>query len=772
MKKLWVWLCLVVLGLSMYMLGDSASAYSGSNYTSNSTLAKKIDNLINGNVAIFSNTDEKFPVGSRLSMSKTYAWQNGKFSGKQCYAYGNAAYYYLFGDVPYHGGGGYSNSRLISGVKGLKTLSYDVLVEAGVGCGAYIRTTTKSNGAYDGDNGHSMIVLTYDESSITTLHGNYDKNGLIAIEKVTWEKFNKTHISGRSRYVSHIVQPNSTAGSLSGYTKIDSTARIAVSTKAKTGNAADDQCYIKETPFEDGKTVDVIAKGGVINVVGAVKNKYDNTWYKTEDGNFVWSGDVKVYEIDWNELFNLSAKFTYNKAVSSHVVPYADSPDAGSVSKGQTVTVKKFLTNKPGNIWAQLSDNSFVCFYDKAKDETYMTFKAHVTQPAHDTTYPTGNITVTADQGFWLKGAVTADVPFLTVSTRIVDRQTGKDVTAVGSPVAVSPAATARKVELWVKNDSNCLDSRTLFRNLTQGWYRYELNVQFGFKYEGKVFKFGDEMNLVKSNFSVNNPSTEEPKEQTTPVSSPSHLTISVGETYSFTSVATGEVSWEFIQGGELLKIEEVNGEYTLCPIKEGIAIVEYTGADGSKAKMGITIMPYTMYREIYPEPSGDWSGIVTAGMNQSFKLYLLGPQDKYVSKPVWSVSDPSIANIVSVDDRICTVQATGNGTVMLRASVDILMEDGYLNPTETWTAELKLTMQSSSTEEPPMGDGVDRLPGDADSNGAVANNDVVTILRHIAGEKVSINLSNADVTGDGKVDTQDVLRIMQYLAGWNVTLQ
>ena len=161
-RRIAVWALMLIL----LCVSDNALAYSGSDYTSNSSLATKLDNLINGKVAIFSNTSTKFPVGSSLNNSTTYYWKDNYYSGKQCYAYGQAAYYYLFGDVPYHGGGGYSNSKLVSGVKALKELSYSVLSKAGVGCGAYIRTTGNSDGSYHGSNAHSMILLKYDSSNI------------------------------------------------------------------------------------------------------------------------------------------------------------------------------------------------------------------------------------------------------------------------------------------------------------------------------------------------------------------------------------------------------------------------------------------------------------------------------------------------------------------------------------------------------------------------------------------------------------------------------
>ena len=299
--------------------------------------------------------------------------------------------------------------------------------------------------------------------------------------------------------------------------------------------------YLKDRPYEaadhHGR---VVSKNKTVDIVGSVQNSHENTWYVTSDGYYIYSGDVTVYEANCTQLFTLSAKFTYNKAVNSHLLPYTDSPTAGSIKKGQEVTAKKFVVNKHGNIWAQLSDNSFVCFHDMAKDETYMTFKAHVTPPTHSTTYPTGNIKVTTSEGFWLKGPVEAKVPFLTVSTRVIDRKTGKDVTAVGSPVTVSPAATVRKLELWVKGDSNCLDSRTLFKKLagTSGWYTYQLNVQFGFKHEGKIFKFGSEMNLVTSDFTVNNPTGDEPGATETPAPTEysTLFTLSANFTYNRTT--------------------------------------------------------------------------------------------------------------------------------------------------------------------------------------------------------------------------------------------
>lgn len=64
------------------------------------------------------------------------------------------------------------------------------------------------------------------------------------------------------------------------------------------------------------------------------------------------------------------------------------------------------------------------------------------------------------------------------------------------------------------------------------------------------------------------------------------------------------------------------------------------------------------------------------------------------------------------------------------------------------------------------------RLPGDADDNGSVDIYDALTILKHLSGEAVDINLTNAEVNRDNQVNVQDAMLIMEKGAGWNVKLK
>jgi hypothetical protein len=52
-----------------------------------------------------------------------------------------------------------------------------------------------------------MIILAYDSDTITYLEGNGDGNGLIRVAIRDWSDFNLRQLSGRGRYIAHLVQP-------------------------------------------------------------------------------------------------------------------------------------------------------------------------------------------------------------------------------------------------------------------------------------------------------------------------------------------------------------------------------------------------------------------------------------------------------------------------------------------------------------------------------------------------------------------------------------
>ena len=61
--------------------------------------------------------------------------------------------------------------------------------------------------------------------------------------------------------------------------------------------------------------------------------------------------------------------------------------------------------------------------------------------------------------------------------------------------------------------------------------------------------------------------------------------------------------------------------------------------------------------------------------------------------------------------------------------------------------------------------------PGDTNSDGTVDMRDALTLLKHLAGWGVKIDMKAANVNGDSGVDMRDALTLLKYLAGWGVKL-
>lgn len=143
----------------------------------------------------------------------------------------------------------------------------------------------------------------------------------------------------------------------------DSTPRIAVSKKEATGNDDDDQCYIKAGPYEAETTIRVVPMDGVIYISGCVTNTYGNTWYITEDGYYVWSGDVTVKEPDitiQSETDFRGAAVAVTNGCNLKDKPYAAAAHQANVAKGQSVQVVAQIVNYHGNTWYRTESGKYV----------------------------------------------------------------------------------------------------------------------------------------------------------------------------------------------------------------------------------------------------------------------------------------------------------------------------------------------------------------------------------------------------------------------------
>ena len=524
-----------------------------------------------------------------------------------------------------------------------------------------------------------------------------NQSACVGVETISkWESWGYTYVGWGWHTGVKVVDDDCTT--------IDSKTRIGVSKKEATG---EDQCYVKERPYENSNDKsDSVPKGNTVKIVGAVKNKYGNTWYKTASGGFVWEGDVTVWE--YSNLFSLSANFKNKKDQNTHDAPYADSDKIKAYPAGKSFEVKAFVTNSYGNIWAELADGGFMNFYDKGADRLNMEFVSHVTNPSiSEATKPSGNINVT-NQGFWLKGTVKSGVPFLSVSTRIINRETGKDVEG-RSPISESPSASTREVVIYKKNDSNCLDSRTKFNNLPKGWYQYQLNAQFGFTYEGKTFKFGGAHNFITSDFTVGNPGTLE----TTP---------------------TPEVKGNLTIGNATK-----NGDVLEIPI----------GIQGNPGLMGIGIkvdLPEDFWNfNVSPVDIGKDAIPYTEGVNGGDTVALMS------------------MGTMTGDGNLFKIHVSTAGIDLTEFTLKVTcVSAGDANGKDVMFTGAEKTIQLSSN----------RTPGDANDDGAVDWADVILALKYTMKLNVSINLENAEVTADGIVDWSDVILLLKYVMKLNVQLQ
>lgn len=209
-----------VLGVSC-VTGSAASFITnqsnanGSTYTNSSELAAALDEVFAGDVDLYRNgyfsKERLVPLGTSYLNENNLYWvlneETGvSISGWQCYIYANAVYNKLFGEWIRHGDEQYGHSEIVlSG--GQREVSFSMFVEAGIRCGAYMRTTCYSSGAYHSSAAHSLIILAYTPKTVTYLDGNSDGNGLVRINTRTWEEFNSANLRGRGRYVAHVIQP-------------------------------------------------------------------------------------------------------------------------------------------------------------------------------------------------------------------------------------------------------------------------------------------------------------------------------------------------------------------------------------------------------------------------------------------------------------------------------------------------------------------------------------------------------------------------------------
>ena len=201
-------------GVPCYAVTASAAAASAAQYGQSAAFAAKVQQIEEGACGLYLDRDGTLPenplaVGTALNKYQTYfvrTTSGDSWNGRQCYIYSQGVYSQLFDALPLNGTCDTASARTV--LQGPAEITPDVLYEARVMPGAYLRTTANENGSFNGSAGHSLIILGYDESQITILEGNADGYGLIRRATMSYEEFAHQFTTGWGRTVTHIIQPD------------------------------------------------------------------------------------------------------------------------------------------------------------------------------------------------------------------------------------------------------------------------------------------------------------------------------------------------------------------------------------------------------------------------------------------------------------------------------------------------------------------------------------------------------------------------------------
>ena len=141
-----------------------------------------------------------------------------------------------------------------------------------------------------------------------------------------------------------------------------------------------DNVPIRSSYSADASVVRQVAKTGtVIAVTSSTTNSAGNLWYKTSDGNWVFSGNVKAHSHSYSGGICTSTGCGYeypltatNMTSTTFVVSNTDGAPIGNrpysnnstrvrtTALNATVTVVGKVTNQANNLWYKLSDGNWI----------------------------------------------------------------------------------------------------------------------------------------------------------------------------------------------------------------------------------------------------------------------------------------------------------------------------------------------------------------------------------------------------------------------------
>ena len=104
----------------------------------------------------------------------------------------------------------------------------------------------------------------------------------------------------------------------------------------------------RQYPYEASDLVKSYASGAGVSIRAKVTNKYGNIWYETNDGTYMYSGDV---EVQWYQESGMDAYYHFNNDNEVRAQPFESSAVKEYMQEEDIVWVFASVKNKYGNIW-------------------------------------------------------------------------------------------------------------------------------------------------------------------------------------------------------------------------------------------------------------------------------------------------------------------------------------------------------------------------------------------------------------------------------------
>lgn len=523
------------------------TALKGMDYTDSDRLAALLDEVFAGDIDVFSDSactkEVSMPVGSSMSNSTQYYVKSqttgNNVSGWQCYIYGNAVYNKLFREWVGHANG-FAHSRVVI-AGGSNTVSYEKLRDAGVRCGAYLRTTGNSDGSYSGSVGHSMIILAYDQDNITYLEGNGDGNGLVRVTIRSWSDFNLRQLSGRGRYISHMVQPTEEyyaehypactheafegCGVCTGCGYVYDWESTFDPWTAGFYRLTEDVTPRRNAPYSAAAKADfTLTAGQKLQALGQYRNAFDQVWYAFKDTS--------------DELFYVNgASLKFVEYLPLEVSCTGFSPEDGAVLEPKSYPVKGTVTsNYPlKTVIAYLNGEQYAQW--TAEDEKTTQVDLRKTDINQDLTFsqlPGGEHTITLKAQSFVHGQL------LTIHESVFHMVTGEPC-AHSYSSQVTSDATCTEDGVLTYTCSACGDS------YTRVIAAYGHNYQNGScSYCGDTLPVAQLTGKVVSGGSPDEPVTVKLWQE----GGQTYTATTLADTYTITGIIAGTYQIEFSKAG------------------------------------------------------------------------------------------------------------------------------------------------------------------------------------------------------------------------------